>query len=104
MNEVTSNDRLNDTTYDQSKMKEKGCVNHSDCDMEFDKAMSLFESGKVKDCLKTLYLVLYSLKNPSDNVKRHLIGRYISGLESEKKRKKEKNPKKAVERAISFTI
>lgn len=69
---------------------------------EFGKAMGYIDAGKAKDTLKVLYTVLYSLADSLDEEKRFLIGRYVAGLESERKRKKETDVKRALERAHFF--
>ncbi|ELQ75443.1 Vesicle coat complex COPI, alpha subunit [Trachipleistophora hominis] len=69
---------------------------------EFDSAMACIDAGKAKDALKTLYTIFYSLADSLDEKKRFLIGRYVAGLESERKRKKETDVKRMLERAHFF--
>ncbi|KRH93247.1 Vesicle coat complex COPI, alpha subunit [Pseudoloma neurophilia] len=90
--------------YDQELLSKKSGFITADCDFEteFDEALDNFDNHKVKDARRQLFSILYSLKDNLEEENRFLIGSYLAGIDSEKKRKKETDIERILDRVQFF--
>lgn len=100
INDQKSNDKIYD--FEELQTKPEFIIENCNYDNFIVQACNLFELGKVREAKKIFLSILYTLNDSLSEEKRFLIGNYLAGIESEKKRKKEQDVKKILERVCFF--